>query len=89
MEQSGTSSGSKEHGRNHDRLVRARSLNFGGGIAFQVTEKLGVFATYGKLAWGQNIPAPRSITVGMHWGFNTGRSAARANPSLIGPIGFQ
>jgi hypothetical protein len=78
-----------EHVRNHDRLVRANSLNFGGGVAFQLTEKVGVFATYGKLAWGQNIPAPRSITVGMNWGFRTGRSASGARPSATGPIGFQ
>ena len=70
-----------EYERNHDRLVRANSLNFGGGVAFQLTEKAGVFATYGKLAWGQNLPAPRSITVGMNWGFTTGRSSSRANPS--------
>ena len=67
-----------EHSRNHDRLVRANSLNFGGGVAFQLTEKAGVFGTYGKLAWGQNLPAPRSITVGMNWSFATGRSASRA-----------
>jgi hypothetical protein len=78
-----------EHGRNHDRLVRANSLNFGGGVAFQLTQRVGVFATYGKLAWGQNLPAPRSITVGMNWGFKTGRSASRANPTVSGPIGFQ
>ena len=77
------------YGRNHDRLVRANSLNFGGGVAFQLTEKAGVFATYGKLAWGQNLPAPRSITVGMNWSFKTGRSASRANPSVTGPIGLQ
>ena len=75
--------------RNHDRLVRANSLNFGGGAAFQLTEKVGVFGTYGKLAWGQNIPAPRSITVGMNWGFRTGRSASRPNPSVSGAPGFQ
>jgi len=78
-----------EHGRNHDRLVRANSLNFGGGIAFQFTERAGVFATYGKLAWGQNLPAPRSITVGMNWSFKTSRSASRVSPSVNRPIGFQ
>jgi hypothetical protein len=62
---------SDEYVRNHDRLTRANALNFGGGVAFQLTERVGVFATYGKLAWGQNLPAPRSITVGMNLGFRT------------------
>jgi hypothetical protein len=77
-----------EHGRNHDRLVRANSLNFGGGVAFQLGERVGVFATYGKLAWGQNLPPPTSFTVGMNWGFSTGRSASRANPSVSGLTAF-
>jgi hypothetical protein len=64
-----------EHVRNHDRLVRANSLNFGAGVAFAFTERLGVFATFTKLAWGQNVPPPRSITVGMNWSFQT-RGAA-------------
>jgi hypothetical protein len=38
---------SAEFARNHDRLARTNSLNFGGGVAFQLTEKVGVFATYG------------------------------------------
>ena len=76
-----------EHGRNHDRLVRANSLNFGGGVALQLTDRVGIYATYGKLAWGQNLPAPRSITAGMNWSFTTGRSAG-ANPSLT-PRGFR
>lgn len=67
----------EEYGRNHDRLVRANSLNFGAGVAFDVTETLGVFATFTKLAWGQNLPPPRSITVGMNWVFQTRGSAAR------------
>lgn len=78
-----------EHGRNHDRLVRANSLNFGGGVAFQMTEKVGVFATYGKLAWGQNLPAPRSITVGMNWGFKTRGSGSRPSPNVNRPVAFQ
>ncbi len=78
-----------EHFRNHDRLVRANSLNFGGGVAYQLTERAGVFATYGKLAWGQNLPAPRSITVGMNWSFTAGGAAARASLSGNGSAGFQ
>jgi hypothetical protein len=67
----------EEYGRNHDRLVRANSLNFGAGVSFDFTETLGVFATFTKLAWGQNLPPPRSVTVGMNWSFQTRGSAAR------------
>jgi hypothetical protein len=77
-----------EYARNHDRLVRTNSLNFGGGVAFQLTERVGLFATYGKLAWGQNLPAPRSITVGMNWGFHT-RGSGRPNPNVKRPVAFQ
>lgn len=69
-----------EHARNHDRLVRANSLSFGGGVAYQITETVGVFGTYGKLAWGQNLPPPRSVTVGLNWGFKTARSPRRVSP---------
>jgi hypothetical protein len=78
-----------EYGPNHDRLVRTNSLNFGGGVAFQLTERVGVFATYGKLAWGQNLPAPRSVTVGMNWGFHTRGSGSRPNPNVNRPVAFQ
>jgi len=79
---------SDEHVRNHDRLVRANSLNFGGGAAFQLTERMGVFATYGKLAWGQNLPAPRSFTVGMNWGFHSRGSGSRPSPNVNRPLPF-
>lgn len=79
---------SDEYGRNHDRLTRANSLNFGGGVAFQLTQRIGVFATYGKLAWGQNLPAPRSITAGMNLGFQT-RGSGRPNPNVKRPVAFQ
>ena len=78
-----------EYDRNHDRLVRANSLNFGGGVSFQLTERVGVFATYGKLAWGQNLPAPRSVTVGMNWGFHTRGAASRPSPNVNRQIPFQ
>lgn len=78
-----------EYDRNHDRLTRTNSLNFGGGVAFQLTEQVGVFATYGKLAWGQNLPAPRSVTVGMNWSFHTRGSASRSNPNVSRPVAFQ
>jgi hypothetical protein len=71
-----------EYGRNHDRLVRANSLNFGAGVAFELSQRVGVFATFTKLAWGENLPPPRSVTIGLNWNFNTHRSASRANPNL-------
>lgn len=61
----------EEYGRNHDRLVRANSLNLGAGVAFELSERIGVFATFTKLAWGENLPPPRSVTVGMNWNFQT------------------
>ena len=71
-----------EYGRNHDRLVRANSLNFGAGVAFELTPRIGVFATITKLAWGQNLPPPRSVTVGMNWNFQLRRSAPRPTPNV-------
>lgn len=68
-----------EYGRNHDRLVRANSLNFGAGVAFELSKRIGFFATFTKLAWGENLPPPRSVTVGMNWNFQTGRSTPRSN----------
>jgi hypothetical protein len=61
---------------NHDRLVRTNSLNLGGGVSFAFTETVGVFGTVTALAWGQNLPVPRSVTVGMNLGFQTHRSSS-------------
>lgn len=62
-----------EYGRNHDRLVRANSLNFGVGVAYELSQRIGVFATFTTLAWGENLPPPRSVTAGMNWNFQTRR----------------
>ena len=70
------------HWANHDRLVRANALNLGAGVAYDLADNIGLFATFTKLAWGQNLPPPRSITVGMNWSFQTGRSAPRASPNV-------
>jgi hypothetical protein len=70
-----------EHFRNHDRLTRANFLNFGAGVAFELTNSVGVFATFTKLAWGKNLPPPRAITVGMNWSFQTRGSGSRASAS--------
>lgn len=67
-----------EHFRNHDRLTRSNALNFGAGVAFELTNSVGVFATFTKLAWGKNLPPPRAITVGMNWSVQTRGSASRA-----------
>ena len=76
-----------EYGRNHDRLVRANSLNLGAGVAFELSQSVGVFATFTKLAWGENLPPPRSVTVGLNWNFNTHRSASRADPKVSRLLG--
>jgi hypothetical protein len=78
-----------EYGLNHDRLVRANALNLGAGVAFEVTERIGLFATVTKLAWGQNLPPPRSVTVGMNWSFHTRRSVSRASPNVNRPGALQ
>jgi hypothetical protein len=79
----------RDYGLNHDRLARSNALALGGGASFAVTENVGVFGTVTKLAWGQNLPAPRSLTVGLNWSFKTGRSASRANPNVSRPGAFQ
>jgi hypothetical protein len=73
---------------NHDRLARANYLSFGAGVAFDVTEKIGVFATFTKMAWGENLPPPRSLIVGMNWAFHTRRSASHSSRSAGGPPAF-
>jgi hypothetical protein len=77
-----------EYGRNHDRLVRANSLNLGAGVAFELSQRIGLFATFTKLTWGENLPPPRSMTVGMNWTFQTRRSTSQSNPSarLLSPF---
>ena len=69
------------YGRNHDRLARSNALTLGVGVSFALTEKLGVFGTFTKLAWGENLAAPRSFTVGMNVGFQT-RAASRVRPRV-------
>jgi len=77
-----------EYGRNHDRLVRANALSVGAGVSFELSRKIGVFATFTKLAWGENIPPPRSVTVGMNWNFQL-HSASRSNPNANPLPAFQ
>ena len=78
-----------DYGPNHDRLARSNYLNFGAGVAFDFTEKIGVFATFTRLAWGENMPSPRTATVGINWNLHTHRSGARANGSVSRPAAFQ
>jgi len=79
----------EEYVRNHDRLTRSSFLNLGAGVAFDFTESIGVFATFTKLAWGQNLPPPRSITVGINWNFHTRGSGPRPSPNVNRPVAFQ
>jgi hypothetical protein len=67
-----------EHWINHDRLLRGRVLSFGGGMTYALNDSVGLFAAATTMAWGRSLPVPvRSITVGMNWGFQTGRSTSR------------
>jgi hypothetical protein len=70
------------YGFNHDRLARSNALTFGGGASFALTQNVGVFGTATKLAWGENLAAPRSLTVGLNWSFKTRRAASRPNPNV-------
>jgi opacity protein-like surface antigen len=79
----------RDYGLNHDRLARSNALTLGGGASFALTEKFGLFGTVAKLAWGENLPAPRSVTVGMNWGFQTRRSASRRRPNVNRPVALQ
>lgn len=67
---------------NHDRLARSNALTLGAGATFALTERIGVFGTVAKMAWGQNLAAPRSVTVGLNWHFQTGRAASRRPSNL-------
>src|SRR3546814_2280837 len=40
---------------NHDRLARSNALTLGAGATFALTERIGVFGTVAKMAWGQNL----------------------------------
>jgi len=79
----------EDHWINHDRLLRARVLAFGGGMTYAVNESVGVFATATTAAWGRSLPRPeRAFTVGVNWSFQTGRSSSRANPNVSRPATF-
>jgi hypothetical protein len=74
-----------DHFLNHDRLIRSRVLNLGGGVTYALSDSVGIFATATTMAWGRNIQRPRSATVGINWSFQTGR-AASTRPSLTGRV---
>ncbi len=78
----------RDYGFNHDRLARSNALTVGVGATFALTERVGVFGTVSKLAWGENLAAPRSITVGMNLGFQTHRSSSRPKPNVTRTLGF-
>jgi len=79
-----------DHWINHDRLLRARVLAFGGGMTYALNESVGLFATATTSTWGRSLPRPeRAFTVGVNWSFQTGRSSSRANPNVSRPATFQ
>jgi hypothetical protein len=71
-----------QYGLNHDRLTRANALNLGAGVSFDFSPAIGVFGTVTDLAWGENIPPPLSVTIGMNWNFHTRRPAGGSHPSV-------
>lgn len=76
-----------EHGLNHDRLMRSRVLSLGGGVNYAFTESVGLFATATTMAWGKSLQRPeRALTVGMSWGFHTGRASSRPSPNVTRPV---
>ena len=76
-----------EHWINHDRLLRGRALTLGGGMTYALNDSVGLFATATTMAWGRSLPRPvRSITVGMNWSFQTGRSSSRPSPNVSRPV---
>jgi hypothetical protein len=80
----------EDHWINHDRLLRARVLAFGGGVTYALNESVGLFATATTAAWGRSLPRPeRAFTVGVNWSFQTGRSSSRADPNVSRPAPFQ
>ena len=79
-----------DHWINHDRLLRARVLAFGGGVTYALNESVGLFATGTTAAWGRSLPRPeRAISVGVNWSFQTGRSSSRSNPNVNRPVKLQ
>ena len=61
--------------KNHDRLLRSRSVTLGGGATYAVNDSVGLFATVTTMAWGRSLQRPeRSLTFGLNWGFQTGRA---------------
>jgi len=80
----------EDHWINHDRLLRARVLAFGGGMTYALNESVGLFATATTAAWGRSLPRPeRAFTVGVNWSFQTGRSSSRSTPNVNRPVRLQ
>lgn len=65
---------------NHDRLMRTRVVNLGGGLTFALNDSIEIFATTTTMVWGKQLQRPRSVTLGANWNFHTSRTT-RASPS--------
>lgn len=55
--------------RTHDRAARTNYLNLGGGMNFETTPTLDVYAVILKTVSGENAHRARSISVGASWQF--------------------
>jgi hypothetical protein len=54
----------------HDQIQRVHALHVGGGMAYSISEKMDVFASFSRLVTGRNGHAlNRGITVGASWSF--------------------
>ena len=62
-----------EYRLNHDRLQRSNYLTLGGGVAFALTDSLGVFVDAAAMVWGENVHPLRGITIGLNAHFSTRR----------------
>jgi hypothetical protein len=61
----------------HDQIQRVHALDVGGGVAYSVSEKMDVFASFSRLVTGRNGHAlNRGITVGASWSFARKSKAA-------------
>lgn len=58
--------------RTHDRAARTNYLNVGGGMTFEATPTVDIYAVFLKTVSGENAHRARSISVGASWQFGGG-----------------
>jgi hypothetical protein len=61
-----------EQRRHHDQIDRVNHLKLGVGASIDLTEQLGIFASYGRQVAGRNgHEIKRAISVGVSWSFGS------------------